>query len=133
MITVHEELARTKHKRENGWLSELVSLKYSDNPFTCIHSYLVVLHPGRVRAQHYHKKKEEWFAITSGSVSLCLKHVESQQEEKIPLEIDSDEYKVIYVPPFVAHALKNIGESDASVAVFSKTPAEPDDTFPFQF
>lgn len=130
---IHEELARAKHKREDGWLSELVSLKYSNNPFNCIHAYLVVIHPGRVRAQHYHKKKEEWFAITSGSVSLCLMHVNSRQEEMIPLDIDSEDYKVICVPPLVAHTLKNIGESKASVVVFSTTPAEPGDTIPFHF
>ena len=130
---IHEELARAKHKRDDGWLSELVSIKYSDDPFNCIHAYLVVIHPGGVRAQHYHKKKEEWFAISSGSVSLYLIHLNSRQEEMIPLDIDSEGYKVIYVPPLVAHSLKNIGESDASVVVFSKTPAELDDTFPFQF
>jgi oxalate decarboxylase/phosphoglucose isomerase-like protein (cupin superfamily) len=133
MMQLHEELSRARHKRDDGWLSELVSLKYSDEPFNCIHTYLVVIRPGKVRAQHYHKKKEEWIAITSGSVSLCLRHVKSGQEVNILLEIDSDDYNVIYVPPLVAHALKNIGESEASVVVFSKTLPEPGDTIPFHF
>ena len=127
---MHKELLRTKHKRDDGWLSELVSMNYRDEPFTCLHSYLVSIVPGKTRAKHYHKKKEEWLAITSGKIALFLEDVNSKEEKKLILDINSKDYKIVYIPPFVAHAVKNIGENMASVVVFSKTPKDPEDVIP---
>jgi dTDP-4-dehydrorhamnose 3,5-epimerase-like enzyme len=129
----YKELSRVKHKRDDGWLSELVSMNYKDEPFNCIHSYLVVINPHKARAKHYHKKKDEWLAITSGNVTLFLRDVISQRAEILFLDTDSEDYKLIYVPTYVAHALKNIGESKASVVVFSTMPEDPNDTIPYQF
>jgi len=111
----HKELYREKHIRDDGWLSELVSMRYGDTPFDCLHSYLVSIKPGRTRAKHYHRRKEEWIAIVSGRVALLLKDVYSGEQDKI-----------------TAHAIKNIGDSDASIVVFS-TPEDMDDTIPYNF
>jgi len=74
-------LKRQKHAREDGWLCELVSEIYDDEPFTGIHSYLVSVSPGRSRANHYHRKKEEWIAITSGKIILSLEWIDKEREE----------------------------------------------------
>ncbi|UUX91617.1 hypothetical protein [Methanoplanus endosymbiosus] len=74
-------LKRQKHAREDGWLSELVSEVYDDEPFTGIHSYLVSVSPGRSRANHYHRKKEEWIAITSGKIILSLEWIDEEKKE----------------------------------------------------
>jgi len=128
----HKELHREKHIRDDGWLSELVSMKYGDTPFDCLHSYLVSIKPGRTRAKHYHKEKEEWIAIVSGVVTLLLKDVYSGEQDKVILDTTTEEYKLIYLPPHTAHAIKNIGDGDASVVVFSTTPEDPDDTIPYE-
>jgi dTDP-4-dehydrorhamnose 3,5-epimerase-like enzyme len=74
-------LRRQKHAREDGWLCELVSDIYDDEPFTGIHTYIVSVSPGRSRANHYHRKKEEWIAITSGKIILSLEWTDEEREE----------------------------------------------------
>jgi len=130
---IYKELLRKKHVREDGWLSELISIKYEDDPFNCLHSYLVLINPGETRAEHYHKKKEEWLAITSGKIMVLLEDIHSNKREKIILDINSKDYKLIYLPPLVAHAIKNIGDKEASIVVFSTILEDPDDTIPYKF
>jgi dTDP-4-dehydrorhamnose 3,5-epimerase-like enzyme len=127
-----KKLIRTKHTREDGWLSELVSMNYDDEPFNCIHTYLVSINPGMVRANHYHKIKEEWIAPASGKIELCLKNVISGEKDKLIMDTHAREYEMIYIPPFVAHAVKNNWEHEASLIVFSKNPEDKEDTIPYE-
>lgn len=126
-------LPRQKHQREDGWLAELVSMKYPDTPFAGLHSYIVSITPGRSRANHYHGKKEEWIALAAGTVALTLADTESGEYESIPLNSLSPDYGLILIPPFIAHSVKNTGNGEAAVIVFSRTPEDPADTFPFRF
>lgn len=130
---IYKKLSRKKHIREDGWLCELVSMNYNDEPFNCIHSYLVTIEPGKTRAKHYHNKKEEWLCICSGKIELILEDIKTKKREIIVLDADSDDYSIIYIPPAVAHAVKNITANKASVVIFSKTPEDPDDTFRYEF
>ncbi len=129
---MYKELSRVKHKREDGWLSELISMNYRDDPFNCLHSYLVSINPRKTRAEHYHKRKEEWLAITSGKIILLLEDVNSKKKERIFLDSNSEDYKIIYIPPLVAHTIKNFGSTKASLVVFSKTPEDLEDTIPYK-
>jgi dTDP-4-dehydrorhamnose 3,5-epimerase-like enzyme len=130
LVVLYEKLTRLKHIREDGWLSELISMNYKDEPFNCIHTYIVSIQPGRTRANHYHKKKEEWIAITAGKISLHLKDMLYGEEDKVILDANSEESEIIYIPPFVAHALENIDSGKSSVIVFSKNPEDKEDTIP---
>jgi oxalate decarboxylase/phosphoglucose isomerase-like protein (cupin superfamily) len=129
---IFKELSRIKHIREDGWLSELVSMNYDDIPFNCVHSYLVSIGPGKTRARHYHRKKDEWLAIASGKILLLLEDVNSKKKEKIILDACAPDYKMIYVPFYIAHAIKNISIAEASVIVFSRLPEDKDDTFSYE-
>lgn len=130
---LYEKLPRTKHIREDGWLSELVSMNYEDEPFNCVHSYMVSVKPGKVRANHYHKKKEEWIALAAGKIALHLKNVVSGEREKVVLDVLSEAYELIYIPPFVAHAVENICDHEACIVVFSKNPEDKEDTIRYEF
>ena len=129
---LYEKLARLKHIREDGWLSELISTNYKDEPFDCVHTYIVSIQPGRTRANHYHRKKEEWIAITAGKINLYLKDVRSDEEDKVTLDASTEEIEIILVPPFIAHALENVDSGNSSVIVFSKSPEDKEDTIPFK-
>jgi dTDP-4-dehydrorhamnose 3,5-epimerase-like enzyme len=129
---LYDKLIRVKHKREDGWLSEIVSMNYSDEPFNCVHSYVVSIEPMRTRANHYHRNKEEWLALAAGKVKLCLKDIVSGKYEEIVLDSKSDTYEVIHIRPYVAHALKNISNGEASVIVFSKNLEDKEDTIPYE-
>ena len=129
---IYKELYREKHIRQDGWLSELASVNYRDKPFDCLHSYLVCINPQRTRAEHYHKKKGEWLGITSGKIMLFLEDTQSKEKDNIILDMDAKGYKLIYIPPLTAHLMENIGDKEASVVIFSKTPEDLDDTIPYK-
>ncbi len=127
-----KKLSRVKHTREDGWLSELVSMNHDDEPFNCVHTYLVCINPGKFRANHYHRKKEEWIAPASGEIEVHLENVISGEKEILTLDTHAKGYEMIYIPPFVAHAVKNNWEHEASLIVFSKNPEDKEDTIPYR-
>jgi dTDP-4-dehydrorhamnose 3,5-epimerase-like enzyme len=126
-------LPRKKHVREDGWLAELISMKYQDHPFLGVHSYVVSIAPERSRANHYHREKKEWIAPAAGTVMLLLEDIRTGERQSVLLDTRSDEYGLICIPPSIAHAVRNTGEGEAAVIVFSKTPEETEDTIPFRF
>jgi len=130
---MYKKLSRKKHIREDGWLSELVSMNYDDEPFNCVHSYLVSIEPGKTRAKHYHNKKEEWLCICSGKIELIFEDIKTKKRKTLILDSESKNYNIIYIPPGVAHAVKNTGKSKASIVIFSKMPEDTSDTFGYVF
>ena len=126
-------LPRQKHVRDDGWLAEIISMKYTDHPFCGIHSYIVSIRPGKSRANHVHQKKEEWIAPAAGTVQLLLEDIVTGERESMVLDSRSPDYGLVRIPPSVAHSVQNTGEEDAVVIVFSRTPEDPEDTRPFRF
>lgn len=127
-----KEIHREKLRREDGWLSELVSMKCDDQPFTCLHSYLVSINPGMSRTNHYHLEKEEWMAIASGKIDLLLEDIRTKEKASIQLDAKSDDYRLVYIPPLVAHTLVNTAEDESSAVVFSRAPEKAGDTTPYE-
>ena len=107
-------------------------MNYDDQPFLNVHSYLVSVFPGRTRANHYHKKKEEWIALTAGVLEIILEDIRTKERETIVLDTKTKEYAIIYIPPCIAHSIKNIGDSEAVIVVFSRTPEDRDDTISYE-
>jgi oxalate decarboxylase/phosphoglucose isomerase-like protein (cupin superfamily) len=128
---ISDLLKRTKHLRDDGWLAEIIPMNSPDHPFHGVHSYIVSIIPGRSRANHYYTKKEEWIALAAGNIVLGLEDTRTKEPETIVLDSRSDEYSVIHIPPFIAHSVKNPGPSEAGVIVFSRTPEDKVDTFPY--
>ena len=126
-----KKLSRKKYVRNDGWLTELISSSHGDIPFTDVHSYLVVIKPNRFRAMHYHKVKEEWLALTSGKIKLILEDIQTKKREIFLLDEDSKDYDIVYVPPNIGHVVKNVGDKNASLVVFSKTAEIPVDTISY--
>jgi oxalate decarboxylase/phosphoglucose isomerase-like protein (cupin superfamily) len=127
-----EALSRNKHCRDDGWLAELVSMNYGDQPFQCVHTYVVSIAPGKTRARHYHRHKEEWAAITAGKIDILLQHVETGEKARVSLDTAAPDYRIIYIPPCVAHAIRNVGAGEASLVMFSRQPEDKQDTIPFE-
>jgi dTDP-4-dehydrorhamnose 3,5-epimerase-like enzyme len=127
-----KKLTRKKYTRNDGWLAELISSAHDDVPFTGIHSYLVLIKPNSYRAMHYHNKKEEWIGLTAGKLMIVLEDILTKERTKIVLDKESKEYSLIYIPSKVAHVIKNIGDVDASLVVFSKTMETPGDTVDYK-
>ena len=126
-----DALTRKKHTREDGWLAELVSMKEKDMPFDGIHSYIVMIEPGRSRANHYHLGKEEWLALGAGNLKIILEDPETKERAEKILGHDNEAYEIIYIPTNIAHSVKNIGQEKASVIIFSKFPEKEGDSVPY--
>ncbi|MBI2644466.1 MAG: WxcM-like domain-containing protein [Candidatus Wildermuthbacteria bacterium] len=119
-------LKREKHQAPSGFLAELVSSKYADEPFK-IHSYLVKINKGYTRANHYHKKKKEWITSIGGKTLLKLKHVKTGQRKQYLLDFEAKDQKIIFMPPFWSHSIAAIGGASA-VLVFTLRPEDKEDT-----
>ena len=125
------ELKRQKYFSESGFLTELISSKYKDAPFENIHSYLVKIKKGFVRAKHYHLKKKEWITAVWGKTELKLKNTETGQTKEHLLDFEEKEHSIVYIPPGWAHLIKAIDE-DSVVLVFSLTPEDREDTYKYK-
>jgi dTDP-4-dehydrorhamnose 3,5-epimerase len=97
-----------------------------------VHVYQVVCAPGSIRAWQIHKRQFDRLAYTNGSLRVVLYDLrpESATFRKIN-EIDVGDLRkcILYIPPFVAHAVQNYGDTDASfVNLPTKTydPSDPD-------
>lgn len=127
-----KEIIREKHCRDNGWLSEIFSMNHKDSPFDCFHSYIVTIPPKSVRAMHYHRKKREWIALASGKIKFFFEDVVTKDRLEKILDENSENFSILFIPSMMAHAVKNIGESNASLIVFSKSGEMPEDTFHYK-
>ena len=110
-------IKREKHARDDGFLVELFSEKYSD--FDAVHSYLVFVAPGKTRAGHYHKEKIEVIFPVNGKVTVLLKDTEHEERKEVILDPKNDEYSALLIPANIAHLVKNDSKENAQIVVFS--------------
>ena len=87
--------------------------------------------PGSVKGNHYHVRKTEWFCVISGQGELILCDRESPHRECITLTGDLP--SVVTIPAGVAHAMRNLSDTEMVVLAYITEPydAEDPDTFPF--
>lgn len=67
--------------------------------------HLVSIHPGNTRGNHLHPGHAEWLYPFHGDGLLIWKGVSGKVQEKLI----SRDCTLIYIPPAVAHAVKNPG------------------------
>ena len=87
--------------------------------------------PGKSRANHYHREKEEWFAVVSGRIEVRLRHVVGGDSASVLLDTEDPACRILYIPPFVAHSIRNPHAVPSTLVVFSKSPENREDTIPF--
>ena len=71
--------------------------------------------PDIVRGNHFHRKRIERFCVLKGKALIEIRRV--GDDKVIKYEIDGHDYKVIDMPIYYTHSLKNIGK-DELVCVF---------------
>lgn len=93
--------------------------------------YVFTGSPGSVKGNHYHVRKTEWFCVLSGQGELVLCDRESQQRECITLT--GDRPTVVTIPAGMAHAMRNLGDTEMVVLAYITEPYNPEDpdTCPF--
>ena len=68
---------------------------------------MAVAPPGKVRGNHYHNRKIEWFFVPMGTALLLLKDLETEKEEEVIM--GEDHLKTVKITPGIVHAIKNTG------------------------
>lgn len=117
------------HSDERGWLVEM--LKRNELKKDIKQIYVATIKPRKIRGNHYHLKRTEWFFMVGGNGEIYLEDLKTK--EKICLKLSSRKPKVITVFPKIAHAVKNTSKKTIYLVSAQNTiynPKNPD-TFPY--
>lgn len=120
-----EILDLDKKSDERGWLIEVLGGELPEGCKEFGQLHVSVAYPGKVRGNHYHTRKVEWFCVPAGKGLLLLK--DRKTEETREVMMGADNLKTIKIEPGAIHAIKNIGEDDMVLIVYSNEPFDPGD------
>ncbi len=115
----------TKKSDHRGWLFEALRGDWLGPKKEFGQVHVSVALPGKVRGNHFHTRKAEWFFVTSGSAQLLLKNKTTGETKEIFLS--EKDPKSICIPPGTIHAIKNIGPDQMVLIVYSYEPFDPND------
>jgi UDP-2-acetamido-2,6-beta-L-arabino-hexul-4-ose reductase len=110
---------------ERGWLIEVLGGKSLDASHEFGQIHVSVAYPGKVRGNHYHTRKLEWFNVPMGKGLLRLKDLKTGEEKDIIM--GEGDLRTVHIPLGVIHAIKNIGETDMVLIVYANESFDPDD------
>ena len=122
-VVVARELRLLEDNR--GWLLKMLMRHHidaADREFGEI--YLTSARTGQVKGNHYHENAAEWFCVVSGQGLLVTKDLKSGELNEFNLSLEQS--YTVFVPPNVAHAIKNVGETDMVLLAYSDQPYDPD-------
>lgn len=118
-VRVHQLNVRKDHR---GWLVEVLRTEQMESKaFGQIHVSTTNL--GITRGNHYHTYKKEWFCVIKGNGRLELKDVNTKEE--LDLIIGESNMVTVYIPPFVAHRITNIGKEMMYLLIYIDHPYDP--------
>ncbi len=120
------------HKDSRGWLAEILRREEIDTNKEFGQFYITTARPGIVRANHYHKRKTEWFCIVKGKGKLVLKDLKTNEIQEII--IGEGNMVTVKIPPNVAHGAENIGKGTMYLLAYVDEPffAEDSDTYQYE-
>ena len=120
-----EILDLEKKSDARGWLIEVLG---GDLPEGCKEFgqlHVSVAYPGKVRGNHYHTRKVEWFCVPAGKGLLLLKDRETGEAREVLMGVNN--LKTIKIEPGAINAIKNIGEENMVLIVYSNESFDPED------
>ena len=108
-----------KHADPRGWLLELFREDELPEGFEPAMAYISMTKPGVARGPHEHVRQTDGFAFVNGAYALYLwENRPGQPDQFQQIDAGEDNPTVVFVPPGVVHAYRNVGESDAFVINF---------------
>jgi len=114
-----------KKSDERGWLVEVLGGELPDGCKKFGQIHVSVAYPGKVRGNHYHARKVEWFCVLTGKGLLILKDRETGETREVIMGVN--DLKTIKIEPGTIHAIKNIGEDDMVLIVYANESFDPED------
>ncbi|TAH36651.1 SDR family oxidoreductase [Candidatus Saccharibacteria bacterium] len=103
---------------ERGWLAEFIK----SEQFGQI--YISRTNPGFTRGIHWHNTKIEKFLVIEGTAEIKLRPLDS--DEITTFEVTGRELRVMEMPAGYVHSIKNIGENDMLLLIWSQEVFNPD-------
>lgn len=113
-----------KHVDNRGWLAEFFRPE-SVGSDKLGQVTITTAHPGIVKANHYHKRKHEWYCVIQGKMELALKNNKTNEKESIVLS--DEELKLVKISPNISHGFKNVGKDMLYLLMYIDEPFDPDD------
>ena len=120
-----EILDLDKKSDERGWLIEVLGGELPEGCEEFGQLHVSVAYPGKVRGNHFHTRKVEWFCVPAGQGLLLLKDQETGETQEVIMGVNN--LKTIKIQPGTIHAIKNIGEDDMVLIVYANESFDPED------
>lgn len=117
-----------KHVDNRGWLAEIFRPE-DVNKTMKGQVTITAAHPGIIKANHYHKKMNEWYCVIKGKMHIVLKDMRTGERQEITLS--EDDLKLIKITPWIAHGFKNTSDDMLIVLMYIDRPFDPNDTDTF--
>lgn len=109
----------SRYADARGWLTELFRRDELPEGFDPAMCYLSVTKPGVARGPHEHEFQTDGFAFLNGKYALHLwENRPGEPDQAVVIEVGEANPCVVFVPPGVVHAYRNIGDADAFVLNF---------------
>ena len=111
---------------DRGTLTEVMKFKsFKMPPGGQVYSFSIK--KDKVRGNHFHKEKNEWFVCVTGNATLIVKKdgVISQHS------MSAEKPELYHMEPYMVHALTNYEDDDAVIISYSSKEFDPGypDTF----
>ena len=84
-----EILDLDKKSDERGWLIEVLGGELPEGCEEFGQLHVSVAYPGKVRGNHYHTRKVEWFCVPAGQGLLLLKDQETGETQEVIMGINN--------------------------------------------
>lgn len=103
---------------ERGWLVEFIKSQHFGQ------IYVSRTNPGFTRAIHWHHTKVEKFLVIGGEAEIKLRQLHSDKVETY--RVNGDELRVLEMPTGYVHSVKNTGDTDMYLLIWSQQVFDPE-------
>lgn len=115
------------HEDERGELTEIMSSAWGLDDIPIAYVYQAMIRPGRVKGWVYHKQQSDRQFVLSGFIKYVLWDMRADSSTAGQVDeiyVSERTRALLVIPPYVVHAVQNIGQTDA---VFINLPTRPYD------
>ncbi|MFH1669540.1 MAG: WxcM-like domain-containing protein [Candidatus Woesearchaeota archaeon] len=114
---------------DRGFVFEILRSEQVNAPFGQI--FISTVKSGKVKGNHYHKRKKEWYCVVKGKVSVHFADVKTGEKRTVSLDETTPE--LLKINPGVSHAITNDGKEEAIILAYISESFNPDDPDTFDF
>ncbi len=120
-VTIEGVIVRElrRYTDTRGWLMELFRDDELPDGFNPAMAYISMTHPGVARGPHEHVHQTDGFAFVDGDYEVYLwENRPNRGDASVVIRAGNQNPMVVFVPPGVVHAYRNVGDRDAYVINF---------------